>query len=181
MTAHWKFILRAPAIQLRAIRHLRRKCNRTSHSRKRTRYYVDNTNNLPEHLRAYSIVSSRPWTQSNSLTRQQSRNSRNFRVPVAHARHLSSSSFTAHPTRSRQFKTIPVPLPKMDDRFSPRSAHSDDALAQTLHDPMFEPQPSFNFAESHNEEPRPLQPSMGSPNAPNQNQQTFFNPVNGTR
>ena len=69
----------------------------------------------------------------------------------------------------------------MDDRFSPHSAHSDDALAQTLHDPMFEPQPSFNFAESQNEEPRPLQPSMGSPNAPNQNQQTFFNPVDGTR
>jgi hypothetical protein len=70
----------------------------------------------------------------------------------------------------------------MDDHFSPRSAQSDDALAQNMHDPMFEPQPSFNFAESsHNEEPRPLQPSMGSPNAPNQNQQTFFNPVNGTR
>jgi hypothetical protein len=76
---------------------------------------------------------------------------------------------------------ISLPLLKMDEHFSPRSAHSDDALAQSLHDPMFEPQPSFNFADSHSEEPRALQPSMGSPNAPNQNQQNFFNPVNGTR
>jgi hypothetical protein len=97
--------------------------------------------------------------------------------------HTAAVLFCASSTSSisQPVRTDPVPLLKMDDRFSPRSAHSDDALAQTLHDPMFEPQPSFNFADSHNEEPRPLQPSMGSPNAPNQNQQTFFNPVNGTR
>jgi hypothetical protein len=75
-----------------------------------------------------------------------------------------------------------VALLKMHNQFSPRGAHSDDdTLAQTLHDPMFEPQPIFNFAESYNEEPRPLQPSKDSPNAPDLNQQTFFNPVNGTR
>lgn len=45
---------------------------------------------------------------------------------------------------------------------------------------MFEPQPGFNFADSHDDEPRGLQASMGSPGAPNQNQQNFFNPVNGT-
>lgn len=69
----------------------------------------------------------------------------------------------------------------MDGRFTPHSAHSDDALAQNLSDPMFEPQPSYNFADSHNDEARGLHPTMGSPYAPNQNQQNFFNPVDGTR
>jgi hypothetical protein len=69
----------------------------------------------------------------------------------------------------------------MDSRFTPRSSHSDDGLAQNLPDPMFEPQPSYNFADSHSEETRSVHPTMGSPYAPNQNQQTFFNPVDGTR
>jgi hypothetical protein len=101
-------------------------------------------------------------------------------VPVVQAPQPLSSSIQCFQFIANDPRHSPVPLLKMDDHFSPRSAHSDDALAQTLHDPMFEPQPGFNFAESH-EEPRSLQLSMGSPNAPNQNQQTFFNPVNGTR
>lgn len=66
----------------------------------------------------------------------------------------------------------------MDDRFSPRSAHSDEAFAQTLHDPMFEPQSTYKFAESGDNQ-RGLHETMGSPQAPNQ--QSFFNPMNGTR
>lgn len=65
----------------------------------------------------------------------------------------------------------------MNDRFSPRSAHSDDALSQTLRDPMFEPQPGFNFADA--EDHRGLHATMGSPQAPNT--QSLFNPVDGTR
>ncbi|KAM0722581.1 hypothetical protein Q7P37_002022 [Cladosporium fusiforme] len=66
----------------------------------------------------------------------------------------------------------------MDDRFSPSSAHSVEVLAQTLHDPMFEPQSSYNFEEPGEEQQRELHETMGSPQAPNQ--QSFFNSVNGT-
>jgi len=99
--------------------------------------------------------------------------SRHLRAaPVFATRHSSAINYQGTTQRI---------LPNMDGRFTPHSAHSDDALAQNLPDPMFEPQSSYNFADSHSEETRGLQPTMGSPYAPNQNQQTFFNPVDGTR
>lgn len=72
---------------------------------------------------------------------------------------------------------------KKDDRFSPRSAHSDEAFAQTLYDPTFEPQAGFNFADSHSEEQRGLHQTMGSPLGSPQvpNQHSFFDPVSTTR
>ena len=106
--------------------------------------------------------------------------------------HIFVRCLTCHVRATPVFATSPLQrhqlpattrrtLLSMDGRFTPHSAHSDDALAQNLQDPMFEPQPSYNFADSHSKEPRGLQPTMGSPYAPNHNQQTFFNPVDGTR
>lgn len=62
----------------------------------------------------------------------------------------------------------------MDDRFTPSSAHSDEMLAQNLHDPIFEPQPSFNFADSQGEDQRGVQPTISSPHAPIQ--PSYFDP-----
>lgn len=61
----------------------------------------------------------------------------------------------------------------MDLCFSPHSARSEDALAQTLFDPMFEPHSSFSLAdlEAH----RGLHDTLGSQQAPNA--QPIFKPV----
>jgi hypothetical protein len=61
----------------------------------------------------------------------------------------------------------------MDLCFSPHSARSEDVLAQTLHDPMFEPHSSFSLANS--EAHRGLHDTLGSRQAPNT--QAIFKPV----
>jgi hypothetical protein len=181
VTAHWKFILRAPrdptpsnSPPSKKVQHILTLAQTHQARRQQHPRLFKASRNLQHHTRSTLDPAELLWTASVTQFHALSGTSRPHAAAVLF--------FTpVHPEHHRRFRTSPVPLLKMDDRFSPRSAHSDDALAQNIHDPMFEPQPSFDFADSHNEEPRPLQPSMGSPNAPNQNQQTFFNPLNGTR
>lgn len=69
----------------------------------------------------------------------------------------------------------------MDD-LSPRSAHFDEVLTQTLSDPVFEPQPGFKFADSHSKEQRSLHQTVGSPLDPPQDpNRQFFDHVSTFR
>lgn len=57
VTAHWRFVLRSPRDPTpRAIRHLRRKCNRSSHSRKRIRHIVNHNNALLCDPNTYRVI-----------------------------------------------------------------------------------------------------------------------------
>lgn len=92
VTAHWRFVLRSPRDPTpRAIRHLRRKCNRSSHSRKRIRHVVNHINALLWDPNTYSVIPGQHCAQSNSSRRRHSHKSRTYRAPVVYTRQRSSA------------------------------------------------------------------------------------------